>query len=52
MYKEQWKAIYDSQDPQNQAPPGDWSGLEEFHRLMILRCLRPDKVFVLMKPFD
>ena len=43
-YKEQWKAIYDSPDPHKKIPPGDWAKLSEFHRMMVLRCLRPDKV--------
>ena len=43
-FKDQWKAIYDSVDPHNKTLPGDWGSLEEFHRMMVLRCLRPDKV--------
>jgi len=45
-FKEQWRTIYDSHDPYNQDFPGDWAKLDEFHRLMVLRCLRPDKVRV------
>ena len=43
-YKKEWKEIYDSTDPQDLLPPGDWANLEEFHRMMLLRCVRPDKV--------
>ena len=43
-YKDQWKEVYDSLDPHNQLPPGELANLSEFHRMMILRCLRPDKV--------
>uniref|UniRef100_H2Y7L6 Dynein axonemal heavy chain 7 n=1 Tax=Ciona savignyi TaxID=51511 RepID=H2Y7L6_CIOSA len=50
-YKEQWKVIYDSSDPHNKIPPGDWSELVEFHRMMLLRCLRPDKMVPAMQNF-
>ncbi|XP_078488802.1 dynein axonemal heavy chain 7 isoform X2 [Ciona intestinalis] len=50
-YKEQWKTIYDSTDPHNKTPPGDWAELVEFHRMMVLRCLRPDKIVPAMQNF-
>ncbi|CAK8675251.1 unnamed protein product [Clavelina lepadiformis] len=50
-YKEQWKAIYDSPDPHKKIPPGDWAKLSEFHRMMVLRCLRPDKMVPAMQNF-
>jgi len=46
-----WKAIYDSSTPQKAALPGRYhkstSGegdLSPFQQLLLLRCLRPDKV--------
>ena len=45
-YKDQWKEIYDSVDPHKKDPPGEWSSLKEFQRMMILRCIRPDKVCI------
>ncbi|XP_071822297.1 dynein axonemal heavy chain 7-like isoform X1 [Apostichopus japonicus] len=43
--KEGWKVIYDSVEPQNEKMTGDWeSQLGMFQKLIVLRCLRPDKV--------
>lgn len=42
---EQWKAYYDSVEPQHEKLPGDWEEkLGMFQKLIVLRCLRPDKV--------
>lgn len=46
-YKIQWKEMYDSAEPQHHTLPGDWKSLEQFHKMMILRCVRPDKVNIL-----
>ncbi|KAI8903374.1 dynein heavy chain, N-terminal region 2-domain-containing protein [Gorgonomyces haynaldii] len=46
-FKEQileWRKIFDSSDPQNQPFPGKWNDLNDFQHLMVLRCLRPDKM--------
>lgn len=41
----QWKMIFDSTDPYEERLPGSWnSSLNSFQRLLVLRCLRPDKV--------
>ena len=32
------------QEPHNEQMPKDWGHLEHFQQLLILRCLRPDKV--------
>ena len=40
-----WKQFYDSVEPQNESYPYDWDQkLGMFQKLLILRCLRPDKV--------
>ena len=40
-----WKRIYDSVEPQNEAMPDPWaSALDPFQRIVVLRTLRPDKV--------
>ena len=46
MYLKQWKAYYDSVDPQTEKLPGDWeTKLGHFQKIIVLRCLRPDKVY-------
>ncbi|XP_060622080.2 dynein axonemal heavy chain 12 [Anolis sagrei] len=40
-----WRKIYDSKEPQNVALPRPWnSTLNEIKKMIILRCLRPDKI--------
>lgn len=43
MVKE-WKEYYDSVDPQTHALPKQWDKLGMFQKMIVLRCLRPDKV--------
>jgi len=38
---------YDDKAPQNADLPAPWQdGLSNFNRMMVLRCIRPDKVRV------
>uniref|UniRef100_A0AAV2LX57 Dynein heavy chain n=1 Tax=Knipowitschia caucasica TaxID=637954 RepID=A0AAV2LX57_KNICA len=40
-----FKAIYDSKDPANTPQPAPWSEkLNELQKIIIIRCLRPDKM--------
>eukprot|EP01135_Chromosphaera_perkinsii_P003458 Nk52_evm27s243 gene=Nk52_evmTU27s243 len=39
-----WKVMYDSSEPHLEALPGEWENLGIFQKLLILRCIRPDKV--------
>ena len=40
-----WKHIYDSAEPHREEIPDPWvSKLSTFSKLLVLRCLRPDKV--------
>ncbi|XP_039266483.2 dynein axonemal heavy chain 7-like isoform X2 [Styela clava] len=50
-YKAQWKEMYDSSEPQHHKPPGEWGELEQFQKMMILRCMRPDKVVPAIQDF-
>ncbi|XP_068952632.1 dynein axonemal heavy chain 3 [Petaurus breviceps papuanus] len=39
-----WKKIYDSAKPHEELFPRDWEVLYGLDRLVVLRCLRPDKI--------
>ena len=42
---EEWRKYYDDKAPHMAELPGNWqSKLTEFQRMMVLRCIRPDKV--------
>ena len=43
-YKEDWKSVFQSAEPFNMAFPGRWNNCTSFTRLMIMRCLRSDKL--------
>ncbi|XP_063147830.1 dynein axonemal heavy chain 12 [Candoia aspera] len=41
----EWRTIYDSKEPQSVALPKPWNtDLNEIKKMIILRCLRPDKI--------
>jgi len=42
--EEAWKALYDTSEPDKEPMPGAWNEQDSFGRMLILRCLRPDKV--------
>ncbi|NXN95540.1 DYH3 protein, partial [Rhinopomastus cyanomelas] len=46
-----WKLIYDSARPHKEAFPDAWSTLMGLDRLVILRCLRPDKIIPAVQEF-
>uniref|UniRef100_A0A8D2L0F3 Dynein axonemal heavy chain 12 n=1 Tax=Varanus komodoensis TaxID=61221 RepID=A0A8D2L0F3_VARKO len=40
-----WRKIYDSKEPQNTPLPSPWdTNLNEIKKMIVLRCLRPDKI--------
>ena len=44
-HEEGWKKIYDSTDPMEVSLPGKWEdSLSEFQKMVLIRCLRPDKI--------
>eukprot|EP00494_Astrolonche_serrata_P001979 UN01985 len=46
------KTYYDSQTPHKEKLPGNWDkNLDEFQKLLIMRCLRPDKMGPAMQDF-
>uniref|UniRef100_A0A8B9MHC5 Dynein axonemal heavy chain 3 n=1 Tax=Accipiter nisus TaxID=211598 RepID=A0A8B9MHC5_9AVES len=46
-----WKLIYDSVRPHEEAFPDAWSTLIGLDRMVILRCLRPDKIIPAVQEF-
>jgi dynein heavy chain len=47
-----WKRIYDSTEPHHEDLPSGWKDkLEMFQKMLILRCLRPDKVIPSVQDF-
>ncbi len=49
--KDQWKIVYDSAEPHMEAFPGEWNELKDFQRLLIIRCIRPDKIVPMVQNF-
>lgn len=39
-----WKIIYDSAQPHKENLPDGWENSSKIQKLIVLRCLRPDKV--------
>jgi dynein heavy chain, axonemal len=49
--KDQWKLVYDSTEPHHEKFPGEWNDLKEFQRLLVVRCIRPDKIVPMVQDF-
>ncbi|KAI5636077.1 dynein heavy chain and region d6 of dynein motor domain-containing protein [Phthorimaea operculella] len=48
---EDWKNVYDDLEPHNSTFPGRWNNLAQFQRLLIIRCVRPDKLTIAITEF-
>lgn len=47
----EWKKFYDSSSPQDERFPGPLHDLQGLHKLVVLRCVRPDKVVPAVQNF-
>lgn len=44
----EWRKIYDSKEPHRAPFPSPWSEqLSDFQKMIVIRCLRPDKVIII-----
>ena len=47
-----WKCVYNSNEPHKEKLPEPWqTKLEDFQRLCLIRCLRPDRILSAVKDF-
>lgn len=47
-----WKEVYDDREPHTAPLPEPWNGsLSDFQKMMVIRCLRPDKVHTIIADF-
>lgn len=46
-----WRAIFDHKEPHSVTFPPPYDNLDVFARMLILRCLRPDKVVPAVQQF-
>jgi dynein heavy chain len=64
---ERWQKWFDHEKPESIKPPAQYKGISEFHKLLLLRAMRPDRIpdaltsmvaanlgqeYVIQKPFD
>lgn len=46
-----WKTFFDEKQPQYATLPAPYDTLKQFERMMILRCIRPDKIVPAVQTF-
>ncbi|XP_047370603.1 dynein axonemal heavy chain 7-like isoform X1 [Vespa velutina] len=47
----EWKTVFDSKEPQNTIFPVPYDKINMFQKLLILRCIRPDKIVPAVQNF-
>ncbi|CAG5865931.1 unnamed protein product, partial [Menidia menidia] len=50
--RNEWKQVYDSPNPHQTQFPAEWhERLTQFQKMLVVRCLRPDKVIPMVQEF-